>query len=179
MIPRGYKNSGNIDFAVCNSINSAAKAGISKRDTYMTPCATSSCKSADSQMSDLVDYLKKNCNTNWSKRIWIDIGDSKIWTSSTSNNQKFYKALIDSCKKNNVSCGVYSSRSQWISIFGSATYCYGQNLPLWYLHYDNNPSFSDYGSSSFGCWTSPHAKRFAGGVSTCSMTVNKNFSPSF
>jgi hypothetical protein len=34
-----------------------------------------------------------------------------------------------------------------------------------YAHYDNNPSFSDF--SSFGGWSSPHAKQYAGDVTAC------------
>lgn len=30
-------------------------------------------------------------------------------------------------------------------------------MPLWYAHYDNSPSFSDY--SSFGGWSEPYAKQ--------------------
>ena len=34
-----------------------------------------------------------------------------------------------------------------------------------YAHYDGNPSFSDF--SSFGGWTSPHAKQYQGDVTAC------------
>ena len=30
-------------------------------------------------------------------------------------------------------------------------------MPLWYAHYDNNPSFSDF--SPFGGWKEPYAKQ--------------------
>ena len=39
--------------------------------------------------------------------------------------------LVDACKSQGVTCGVYSSSSQWSSIFGSTSYSYGSNLPLW------------------------------------------------
>jgi hypothetical protein len=34
-----------------------------------------------------------------------------------------------------------------------------------YAHYDNNPSFSDF--KAFGGWSSPHAKQYAGDVTSC------------
>ena len=89
----------------------------------------------------------------------------------------FLKDLVNSCSTYGVKCGVYSSASQWSAIFGSTSYTYGNNLPLWYAHYDNNPSFSDF--SKFGGWTSPHAKQYAGDVTMCSIGVDKNYSPSF
>ena len=36
-------------------------------------------------------------------------------------------------------------------------YLMSVDMPLWYAHYDNIPSFSDF--SSFGGWTTPYAKQ--------------------
>jgi len=176
VIPRGYRSSGSVDSAVCNSIVAAANAGIKIRDTYMFPCPTCS-KSASTQMSELVNYLNSNCKSSWSGRAWLDIEGSQYWSSSSTTNKNFYQALVDACKTYGIRCGVYSSASQWSSIFGSTSYSYGNTLPLWYAHYDNNPSFSDY--SAFGGWSSPHAKQYSGDVTQCSMGVDKNYSPSF
>jgi hypothetical protein len=40
----------------------------------------------------------------------------------------------------------------WNSIFGSYDACQqaSVNMPLWYAHYDNNPSFTDF--AAFGGW---------------------------
>lgn len=38
--------------------------------------------------------------------------------------------------------GVYTSKSQWIPIMGD--WSGGSSLPLWYAHYDGNPSFCKY-----------------------------------
>ena len=40
--------------------------------------------------------------------------------------------LKDSCKTYGVTCGVYSSASQWSAIFGSTSFTYGSELPLWW-----------------------------------------------
>jgi hypothetical protein len=64
--------------------------------------------------------------------------------------------LVDACNKSGHKCGVYASASQWSAIFGSLSFVYGNNLPLWYAHYDKNPSFSDF--KTFGGWKTPWAK---------------------
>lgn len=38
VIPRGYRSTGVVDTLVCDSIKTAAKAGINVRDTYIFPC---------------------------------------------------------------------------------------------------------------------------------------------
>jgi len=178
VIPRGFRSTGSIDPNVCTSIKNAASAGIKIRDTYMFPCPKCS-STAASQMKDLVNYLSSNCASTFSGRVWLDIEGSQYWLGSTSSNQAWYTALVNSCATYGMRCGVYSSKSQWQAIFGSAAFSYGTNLPLWYAHYDNNPSFSDYASYAFGGWDSPHAKQYQGDVTLCSFGVDKNFAPNF
>jgi GH25 family lysozyme M1 (1,4-beta-N-acetylmuramidase) len=177
VIPRGYKSTGAVDTAVCTSIINAANNGFKTRDTYMFPCPTCS-SSASSQVSQLTSYLNSNCKSQWSGRIWLDIEGSQYWTGSTSSNQAWYKQLKDACKSSGARCGVYSSASQWSAIFGSTSWSYGSgDLPLWYAHYDNNPSFSDF--SAFGGWSVPYVKQYQGDVTACSLGVDKNYAPVF
>jgi len=150
--------------------------GVTYRDVYLFPCPTCS-KSAGTQMSELVSYINTNCKSAWSGRVWLDIEGSQYWTGSTTSNQNWYKALVDSCATYGVKCGVYSSASQWSAIFGSTSFAYGSSNPLWYAHYDNNPSFSDF--SAFGGWTKPYAKQYAGDVTLCSAGVDKNYAPTW
>lgn len=64
----------------------------------------------------------------------------------------------------------------WQSIFGSKTACASVgNYNLWYAHYDNVVSFSDF--SAFGGWTKPAMKQFAGDVTVCGLDVDKNYRP--
>ena len=165
-----------MDSNVCTSIKNAAAAGIAKRDAYLFPSPTCS-KSASDQMGELLNYLKANCGGKWSGRIWLDVEGAQYWLGDYAANKNWYQSLVDSCKNYGVECGVYATKYQWQDIFGSSSYCYGNNLPLWYAHYDNNPSFSDY--SSFGCWSSPYAKQYVGDATMCSMGVDKNYSPNF
>ena len=44
-----------------------------------------------------------------------------------------------------------SSYDDWVSIMGSASYCYGYYHPLWYVQQDQTTNFLDY--VEFGCWS--------------------------
>jgi len=176
IIPRGFMSVGRVDDSVCTTLNSALSAGFKTRDVYIFPCPTCS-SSANSQMADLVSYLKSNCASAWSGRVWLDIEGTQYWLGNTASNQAWYQQLVDSCSANGVPCGVYSSNSQWSALFGSSSYSYGSELPLWYAHYDYYPSFGDF--SPFGGWTSPHAKQYSGTSYSCDMGIDTNYSPSF
>jgi hypothetical protein len=146
-------------------------------------------------VSELVNHLNNNCKSQWSGRVWLDVEGSQYWTGSTSKNQAWYKDLVTACKSH-AKCGVYSSSSQWQAIFGSTSFTYGSDLPLWlghsteifgnrvividacrYAHYDNKASFSDY--TKFGGWATPHAKQYVGNANVCSMGIDKNYSPAY
>jgi len=62
----------------------------------------------------------------------------------------------------------------WGSIFGSYTACPSvASQKLWYPHYDNSASFSDF--QAFGGWTKPTIKQFLGTTALCGASVDKNF----
>lgn len=44
---------------------------------------------------------------------------------------------------------------------------------LWYAHYDNSASFSDF--SPFGGWTKPAIKQYVGDTTLCGAGVDKNY----
>lgn len=69
--------------------------------------------------------------------------------------------------------GIYTSASQWEPIMGN--WDGGRQHPLWYAHYDDNPSFSDF--RPFGGWTRPSIKQFAGTTSLCRAGIDKNWYP--
>lgn len=174
--PRGYQSLGNVDPLVCSSLQNAKAAGFKTRDVYIFPDPTGS-KSARMQMTELVNHISSNCKDAWSGRIWLDIEGSQYWKGDFAANKQFYQELYDSCAALGVRCGVYSSYYMWQSIFGSTAYCYGQESPLWYAHYDGVAAFSDF--TPFGCWSSPFAKQFRGDTSLCGMNVDENYSPYF
>lgn len=64
----------------------------------------------------------------------------------------------------------------WQSILGSTSACTSvATQPLWYAHYDNNPSFSDF--TKFGGWTKPNIKQYQGTHSLCGASVDSNYYP--
>ncbi len=48
-------------------------------------------------------------------------------------------------------------------------------LPVWYAHYDNVASFSDWSTVSFGGWSKPSMKQYQGDVTLCGCGVDKDF----
>ena len=62
----------------------------------------------------------------------------------------------------------------WESIMGSAQSCTGlSGVTLWYAHYDNSPSFSDF--KAFGGWTHPKIKQYKGDTTACGFGVDLNY----
>jgi hypothetical protein len=117
---------------------------------------------------------------NWSGRVWLDIEGSGYWLNNYANNWAWYKRLVNACMATSgVTCGIYSSQSQWVSLFGGSGYAYGSNLALWYPRYPYNqsPTFSDF--QYFGGWTNPSIKQYVGSASACGANVDLDFSPSF
>jgi len=106
--------------------------------------------------------------------LWLDVeGAGTYWSSSTANNQAFFQGLVQGAQAAGVSSlGVYTSASQWNPIMGS-TYTGGSKMPLWYAHYDGNPSFSDF--SAFGGWTQPFMKQYNGNQQICGKGVDNDF----
>lgn len=49
-------------------------------------------------------------------------------------------------------------------------YIYIYKNQLWYAHYDDSPSFSDY--TEFGGWKDPHMKQFKGTTTECDAGVD-------
>lgn len=103
--------------------------------------------------------------------LWLDIEGTDYWSSSTSSNVKFLSEMVAEGKARGVSLGIYSSKSQWTPIMGGSTEF--SDLPLWYAHYDNNPSYSDF--TAFGGWTKPNIKQYQGTTSLCSASVDLNY----
>ena len=177
VIVRAWHSSGSYDTAACGSLNNAKSAGIPNRDVYMFPCPTCSA-SASSQLNTMVTNLKAGCSGSWSTMIWLDIEGSQYWLGSTTQNKTWYENLVNACtSRTDVSCGIYSSASQWQAIFGSTSFCFGSNLPLWYAHYDGVANFNDF--STFGCWTKPWGKQYTADVTVCSIGgADVNYIPS-
>jgi len=137
---------------------------VAKFDVYAFLCARCSLSGSQqlrnlvSMISSDVD-----CNAAFSGRIWLDIEQKAgYWMTSTAANRAWYQGnylslhrmiyflllsheyktnvhactpeLIDACGTYNVDCGIYSSWTMWQDIFGSKTFSYNAQFPLWNAH---------------------------------------------
>ncbi|KAF2078339.1 hypothetical protein CYY_000323 [Polysphondylium violaceum] len=167
-IIRAWESVGQPDPNGPHSIYNARDAGIQYVDAYMFPCP--SCGNGYGQVQSLVNYLK-GYNANYGM-IWLDIeGPGLYWGSNQAANQAFFNDLVSGAEAMGVHLGVYTSASQWEPIMGN--FDGGAKFPLWYAHYDNNPSFSDF--SPFGGWNTPAIKQYNGNLDVCGLGVDVNW----
>jgi hypothetical protein len=161
VIVRAYTSECEPDYNAIHTIFNARAVGIKYVDVYMFPSPRCS-RSASDQVNDMVAALK---NADYGQ-IWLDIEGPSYWHSSESENQDFFNELLSACERHKLSfhIGVYTSASQWDPIMGSG-FRGGGSHQLWYAHYDDNPSFSDF--SPFGGWSKPSIKQYRGDASVC------------
>ena len=171
-IPRAYKSYGAFDSNAINNVNNARAAGIPYVDVYMFPCRG---KSASDQVSDLINNLG---STNYGM-IWLDVETNPSsgcsWASySAASNCQYATDLANAVTSRGKKVGIYSSWSMWESIMGSRGACTGlASHDLWYAHYDNSASFSDF--TKFGGWSKPAIKQYKGDTTLCSAGVDVSF----
>ena len=149
MIVRGYRSLGTIDPNACLSLSAANAAGFAVRDAYLFPCPK--CKTTPKQQLRALVAFLQTCPSAWSGRIWLDIEGPSMWLGNKKSNEAWYRDLVNACVHGGIKCGVYSSPGEWGQLFPRG-FSYGKWLPLWYAHYDNMPSFSDWPSVAFGGW---------------------------
>ena len=188
-VVRVYQSYGVVDPNGVATINAAWAGGMSHVDGYIFPCF--SCGNPAGQMdaainhlssaglksiprmhgsNDTVEYKSEVLGTSYGM-IWLDIEGTEYWSPNQQENVNFIQALADEGIHRGVSLGVYTSKSQWTPITGNSNIL--GNLPLWYAHYDNNPSYSDF--VPFGGWSSPSIKQYQGDVSLCGCALDRNY----
>eukprot|EP00118_Oscarella_pearsei_P000054 m.4085 g.4085 ORF g.4085 m.4085 type:complete len:239 (+) comp10183_c0_seq1:76-792(+) len=168
-IVRAHHSNGGVDKNAPTTIANAWAAGFSHVDAYLFPCYR--CGDPAGQASETASYLK-NQGTRYGT-LWLDI-ESNDWSSEESLNQKFFKTMYESAEIHKpLAVGVYTSKYQWSSIMGD--YSGGKSAPLWYPHYDNDPSFSDF--EPFGGWNKPAIKQYDGNALVCGVGIDKNYYP--
>ncbi len=95
-------------------------------------------------------------------RVWISFNFD--WVGTFARRMSYLDLLIQSCQKHGLKMGIYSDALTWANVFGDEKASSGtaQAVPLFYENDDNNASFDDFSSASFGAWTAPTMKAFAG-----------------
>eukprot|EP01094_Clydonella_sp_ATCC50884_P005210 TRINITY_DN14179_c0_g1_i1.p2 TRINITY_DN14179_c0_g1~~TRINITY_DN14179_c0_g1_i1.p2 ORF type:complete len:233 (-),score=78.97 TRINITY_DN14179_c0_g1_i1:104-775(-) len=155
-------------------MKNAHAAGISNVDVYVFPDTK---QDPSSSMTTLYNQMK-SAGALSKNMIWFDIEGSQYWSSSCSSNQQWLHTAINTMNSLYNGCGVsggcsaiYSSSSQWSPIMcGDTSF---SKYQLWYAHYDNNPSFSDF--TPFGGWSHPSIKQYAGTTSICGTSIDKDY----
>jgi GH25 family lysozyme M1 (1,4-beta-N-acetylmuramidase) len=169
-IVRSYCSYGGVDSNAPANLQAASAAGLTT-DVYHFPCAFG--VSASQQVSDDYNQVKGQFGT-----MWFDIETNPSsgcgWQGDTSSNCNFLGQMISAAQSLGISAGIYSSSYMWSSIMGSSCTVGADNgVPLWYAHYDNNPSFSDF--SGFGGWTSPTMKQYWDSVGYCGLNADADY----
>ncbi len=171
-IPRAWKSYGAFDSNSITNIHNARAAGIQFVDVYMFPCRG---QSATNQVNSLISSLG---SANYGQ-VWLDIETNPSsgcsWASySGSSNCAYVTELVNAVKAHGKVPGIYSNYYMWESIMGGAKNCAAlSGVTLWYAHYDNSPSFSDF--KSFGGWSHPNIKQYKGDTTACGVGVDLNY----
>ncbi|EGC34142.1 hypothetical protein DICPUDRAFT_88463 [Dictyostelium purpureum] len=169
-IVRAYESIGQVDPNGPHSVYNARDAGIEYVDVYLFPCF--SCGNGAGQAVSMVNYLK-SYNANYGM-VWLDIeGPGTYWSSNQGANQAFFNELVSGLESVGAHIGIYTSESQWEPIMGD--WSGGAKYPLWYAHYDGNPSFSDF--SPFAGWSSPAIKQYNDQGLNCGVGADLNWYP--
>lgn len=168
-VVRGFQSFGAVDPNAVTNLKEAKEAGLTT-DIYMFPCVG---KSASSQASALAAGISSSLYG----KVWVDVEknpSSGCGWKSASENCAFLESLVSSLKSHGLHVGVYASSYQWETIFGSKSACAKfTGEPLWYAHYDNKASFSDF--TAFGGWSKPHMKQYKGDTTLCGAGVDLNY----
>jgi len=141
--------------SIAHCTNEAHNAGYSIVDVYAFFCPECSGNTpAHQKMQEHVEWLKSQ-GVRFGT-LWLDIETCDGCWSSYSNNVDYIHGLVSGAQAAGAHVGVYTNQNEWAQVTGSAG-GFGE-LPIWYAHYDNNPSYSDW--HSFCGWGNPHMKQY-------------------
>jgi len=172
VIPRGYYSYGAVDVHVVDNLKNARAAGMIT-DIYMFPCKG---KSASAQ----VDQMMAAIPSNLYGMVWLDVETNPStgcgWGTDYNGNCNYVVELINRVKSHGKTPGVYASSYMWQTIMGGTGNCHAAaSAQLWYAHYDNSASFSDF--KGIGGWSKPNIKQFQGDTTLCGAGVDRNYYP--
>ena len=166
VILRAYRSFGAVDPSINTNLAYAKQAGFKYIDIYMFPCFK--CGNPKGQVDAMIEGVKESYGM-----VWIDV-EIYEWGTDLVKNQEFILELVRELKAKNKSIGIYSALYNWKAIVGESWngVC---SYPLWYAHYDNVKSFSDF--KPFGGWTKPSIKQYSPDVQNvmCGFGVDQDF----
>ena len=158
-VARGWHSYGAMDQQCESNLKGAAAAGIKQRDVYLFPCRG---KPASEQVATMLRSL----DPSTFHRVWLDVEENPSPGCSWSDpheedNCAFVTALALAVQSTaGVPLGVYSNHHDWNRTVGDHCILPGELPPLWYAHYDRDPSTcTDF--LPFGGWSRPFAKQYS------------------
>jgi GH25 family lysozyme M1 (1,4-beta-N-acetylmuramidase) len=163
VIPRAFCSTGKLDINIKQNLENAWAGGMSHVDIYMFPCFP--CNNPTEQAKTLISELK---GYNYGM-VWVDI-ERRQWSSNFEKNRKFILELVRELAKK-AYVGIYTNYNNWAHIVG-VDWEILKHYPLWYAHYDKDPSFSDF--EPFGGWKEPSMKQYQGTTKMCNGNVDFN-----
>jgi len=99
----------------------------------------------------------KGTGSGYYGMLWFDVEQcSGCWYSDLADNAAYLMDGVQEAIALGLTFGIYSSEYEWGITAGTSTAF--SSYPLWYAHYDDNPSFSDF--VPFAGWTQPNVKLF-------------------
>ena len=135
IIPRCYQSLGRVDPNCIKNLDNAHEVDL-KTDLYIFPCFP--CGNPAKQIEDTVAAVgDRNVGI-----YWIDV-EVYQWSADKEKNRDFIREMVNALKAKGKKPGIYSVYYMWNLIVGM-DWCEMQDIPLWYGHYDNVESCSDY-----------------------------------
>lgn len=167
------------DSSIANCVNQAWAAGMAHVDVYAFMCPNCNYNyPASSAVSSIISNLQ-NAGLNPGDQfgmLWFDVEQCSGCWNDVNSNAAYLQDAVNEAVSLGINLGIYSSEYEW-----GATVGYFDNVnsfPLWYAHYDDNPSFSDTSYYQFGGWTSPAIKQFTDqSPYGCSTSADQNWYP--
>merc|ERR1711988_403533 len=116
---------------------------------------------------DIYAFLCPTCMS------WIDVEPCSGCWSDTQTNADFLSDVASTFAGAGLSVGIYTNWVSWPEIVGSWDGL--SSYPVWYPHYDDSQSFSDF--ESFGGWSSPSIKQFDDSPAVCGVSIDHDWYP--
>jgi len=159
---------------IANCVQGAWNAGFAHVDVYAFLCNRCSGNvPSSSAVQRIHDFLRQK-GVKYGM-LWFDVEQCNGCWDNPANARTFLLEATNHARNLGINYGMYSSMYSWQSTVGTAADW--SSRPLWYAHYDNNPSFSDSAFYRFGGWTKPAMKQYIGDTKLCGIDVDLSWYP--
>jgi len=165
-----------LDSSTADCVAGALAAGFAHVDVYVFMCPECGGNGdAGSVINTINSYLKGN-NVGFGM-LWFDVEQCDGCWADPATNANYLMAGVQTAQGLGLTVGMYSSEYEWSATVGDSMAF--DNLPLWYAHYDGDPSFDDSWAYQFGGWSSPAIKQYDGTSVLCGVSVDSDWYPDY